>query len=89
MEAQYQRQSQVSMNRNLQKLESYSARNLVNLFYNPGATTNALKFPVPKGAILNLYNASLAASSFRVQGNYNHVFNRHEVNSLAGAGYGK
>lgn len=86
MEAQYQWQSQAMLLRNLQKLQSYYTRNLINFFYNPAAATTLLKYPVPKGAILDMYTASLSSSNLRLQGNYNHVFKGiHELNGLAGA----
>lgn len=85
LEMQYQRQSQHSLNRNLEGLQTYSTRSAINQFYNPAANTAALKYPVPKGALLDLYNTFVASSNIRLQGNYNHTFNVHEINAIGGA----
>lgn len=82
---QYQYQSQSTQNRNYQSLQSYSTRNLINTFFNPAETSGTLRYPVPKGAILDLYNGTLTSGNFRTQLNYNKLFNNvHEITALGG-----
>lgn len=79
---QYQRESQLSVHRDLQSMQTYSTRTWINLFYNPVDGT----YPVPKGAYLLTYNEAMKAGNARLQVNYNHTFGtQHAVNALAGA----
>ncbi|HEY8660843.1 MAG TPA: SusC/RagA family TonB-linked outer membrane protein [Hanamia sp.] len=79
---QYQRQAQTTSNSNLQDINTYTARNWINLFYNAANGT----YPLPKGGYLVLYNEALSANNFRAQVNYNQSFHSmHTINAIAGA----
>ncbi len=79
---QYQRQLENTNNRIMENLQTYSARNWVNLFYN--STDNL--YPVPAGGHLVLSNQKLLAENLRTQLNFSHAWKDvHELNAIAGA----
>ncbi len=85
VDAQYQHQSQNTLGRILQSDKSYAVRDRINFYYNPAGSTSSEINPFPKGAILELYNVTLSSSNVRLQGNYNHTYNKHVVTAIGGA----
>ena len=81
----YQYRRQIADSRNLQSLESYGARNLINLFSQVDPSTGLVTYIVPKGAILGLDHSSLQADNLRGQINYSHVFSLFAINAIGGA----
>jgi TonB-linked SusC/RagA family outer membrane protein len=77
----YQYQKQEVTGRNLSDKQSYFARNLTNIFYQPGAVN---KFPVPKGAILDLSTSSIVAQNIRGQLNFEKSWKKNHVAVIAG-----
>lgn len=81
----YQFQNSVLSNSTLNKLESYITRNEINKFYQPGASSNVSKFPVPIGGILSNSNAEIASHQARAQLDFNHSWSiKHRLNAIAG-----
>lgn len=83
---QYQNEQQTSAGRNLQSVEAYSTRALINRFAQRNTGTGIFTYPVPLGSILNLDNTELKSNNWRAQANYQQVFgSRHEISGIAGA----
>lgn len=79
---QYGQQNQKTANH--YSLETYMARNQINLYTQN--ENKILKYKVPMGGILDLTDATLTAHSARGQINYNDVWdNIHELTFMAGA----
>lgn len=77
----YQYEKQQTDGRNLKDEQSYYARDMVNRFYQPGATG---KFPVPQGGILDLSNTTLISQNIRGQLNFEKNWQRHALVAIAG-----
>jgi TonB-linked SusC/RagA family outer membrane protein len=84
IEARYQFEQQNTNTRNLQSLEQYSTRDMINRFaYLDGSQW---VFPVPVGGILDLRYSNLASHAGRLQANYNKSWKeKHQINALVGA----
>ncbi|OQP59914.1 hypothetical protein A3860_35985 [Niastella vici] len=67
----YQFSQQSGVNRNLQGLETFSTRDLINRFTNLNATTPNLRNPIPIGGILDVSNTSNTNKYMRGQFNVN------------------
>jgi TonB-dependent starch-binding outer membrane protein SusC len=78
----YRYERQVMNDQTLYDGQSYYARNLINMFYQPGGPNN---FPVPQGGILDISNASVTSGNTRGQLNFNRGWHNNEVNAIAGA----
>jgi TonB-linked SusC/RagA family outer membrane protein len=79
----YQYTTQTSSVRNYQNSQSYSTRNLINLFTNLAATTPNLRNPIPIGGILDVNNSELNSQNARAQIIFNKSYNGiHEINSF-------
>lgn len=77
----YAKQMQESRDHN--SVETYMARNLINLFTKPKG--DLLEYQVPMGGILDLSRGSLESHSIRGQFNYNNSWdNLHEFSLIAG-----
>jgi TonB-linked SusC/RagA family outer membrane protein len=81
IEVKYQYEKQLRETNNLMNQETYYTRNLINQFYNP---TGTIKYPVPLGGILDQTNAALEGHSGRAQLNFNHAWQKHQVNMIGG-----
>lgn len=83
-ELKYQYEKGISESRNLQTVETYYARNLVNQFttINPDGS---VKRNIPVGGILNLMNSDLTSARLRGQVNYNGNWNKNDISVIAGA----
>lgn len=79
----YRLQRQKSTVENLQGLESYSTRNLINSFTQLGA--NHVNYILPLGAIRNFSAASLWAQDLRLQINYDRSFAEHQLTGFVSA----
>lgn len=85
LEAQYQYEKQVGGSRSYSSLNTFYTRDLINQFYNPTATSANLKYPIPKGGILDLVNNTLLAHNLRGQINYNKTINSiHNISGIVG-----
>ncbi|WP_277015008.1 SusC/RagA family TonB-linked outer membrane protein [Flavobacterium lindanitolerans] len=86
VQLQYLNEQQTSAGRNLQSVEAYNTRALINRFAQRNTSTGIFTYPVPLGSILNLDNTELKSNNFRAQANYQQVFaSRHEISGIAGA----
>lgn len=81
-ELKYQYEKQYKKWENLMQQESYSVRNLVNQYYNPASTT--APYPIPIGDILDQRINELDGHTGRAQLNFNHTWQQHRVNLIAG-----
>ncbi len=83
-EAKYQYEAQSQLAKNIYGQQSYTARNLVNLYtqINGGIAT----YGVPKGGIIDISNGDLISQSARGQVNYSNTWNgRNDIVVIAGA----
>lgn len=83
LEARYQYQNQRTTNNNLYEQQSYYVRNLINQYAQKN-TNNVYEFPIPVGAILDYGSSSIESHSGRLQGEYNHEWNKGSLNAIAG-----
>jgi hypothetical protein len=81
-ELRYQYQNQKYKNKQLQDINSYFTRDLINSFTSSDGPV--LKRNVPLGGILSTQDQDLAAHTGRLQLNFQRHFGDHEVNVLAG-----
>lgn len=81
----YQYRKQSSNATGQQDLESYSTRNLINLFSQLNRQTGQVTYIVPKGSVLNLSSSNLESYNWRGQLNYNHAFSEFKLNAIGGA----
>ncbi len=80
----YQYENAVIDGRNLQSLQTYYTRDLINRFtvINPDGSFN---YNIPIGGILDMDNTRLSSQSFRAQLNFTHTFHQmHDFIALAG-----
>lgn len=81
----YQYENQQVNLESIQGLQSYSTRNMVNLYTQLNYSTGSVKYMVPMGDILRLSSGHLQSHSVRGQLAYNCSFGNHAVAALAGA----
>ncbi|HWK98989.1 MAG TPA: SusC/RagA family TonB-linked outer membrane protein, partial [Parapedobacter sp.] len=81
----YQFQTQRGLSENLQTIDSYEARNTVNMYAKRNPQTGELEFPVPKGGMLTSTNDAMQAHNIRGQLAYHWQSNDHEVVGLLGS----
>ncbi len=79
----YQYQLEREDQRNLNSIETYYTRNMVNLFTQVNG--NTLTRPIPAGGILDLSYSTITAHSGRAGINFNKNINQHRILALAGA----
>lgn len=80
----YQYEREQFSSRNLAGLESYSTRNMINLFSQIDQSTGLVSYAVPYGSILNRSGSLLKAHNVRGQLNFTKILNEHSVNAIAG-----
>jgi TonB-linked SusC/RagA family outer membrane protein len=80
----YQYQQQRNESERINDLESYSTRNIINLFSQLNRTTGIVNYIVPLGAIANISRSSIQSQSLRGQLNYSKSRRNHSINLLAG-----
>lgn len=84
IEARYQYEQQNTNTRNLQSLELYSTRDMINRF--AYVEDGQVVFPVPVGDILDLRYGNLVSNAGRIQANYNAQWKgEQQLNALVGA----
>jgi len=80
----YQYQHGKKDERNLQSLQTYFTRNLINSYAQPNAN-GGYDWPIPQGGILDEMINQYDANNLRLQLNYDHIFSLdHRLNALAG-----
>ncbi|MBX3253291.1 MAG: SusC/RagA family TonB-linked outer membrane protein [Chitinophagaceae bacterium] len=84
VEAKYQFEKQMTNASDINNLQSFYTRNLINV-YTPTDGTASLNSAIPYGGIIDLNNTALISQSGRGQINFNKSFNgNHSINALAG-----
>lgn len=81
----YQYRSQTTDSRNLQDLQSYNTRNIINLLSQIDTTTGMVTYIIPKGSVLNLSNSKLEGYNLRGQLSYDRKFSSFAINAIGGA----
>lgn len=82
----YQYQDQKQNTVNLNDVNSYYARNLINQYTQIDPLTKAVKRIVPLGGIKNMNDNSVISNNLRAQVNYHQLFSsKHEITAIAGA----
>lgn len=82
IEGLYQFHNTLGVSGNLQKVENYSTRNLINRFYQPNA---ANQFPVPIGGIYDYGTSEIISHQGRLQLSYKKDWaNVHKLTAFAG-----
>jgi len=71
-------------NDNLNELQSYYTRNLINTYTEIDPNTGAITYPVPIGAILNTSSTGITSNNGRFQLNYNNTWGKHTIDLAAG-----
>jgi TonB-linked SusC/RagA family outer membrane protein len=85
IEAKYRYEKETLISRNFYSLETYEARNLINQFTNLNETNPFLRYPVPLGGLLDLFNTEKVTYSTRCQLNYQHLWTgKHELAVIVG-----
>lgn len=79
---QYQNQKQQAVTDQLQDIESFNARNAINMFTQ--INNGVIKYIVPKGGILNSYTYTTSSYNFRSTLNYAHQWNDQSVFGILG-----
>lgn len=83
-EIKYQYQLNNTEGNNYSSLQTFAARDLINMFTQLEGTN--VIYPVPKGGILDQNNLSLQSHNLRGQLNYHHIWNdTHEFSVIGGA----
>lgn len=79
----YERQNLDS--KNLQDLQSYDARDVINTFSLLDRSSGNITYQVPLGGVLNVSNSTLESQNFRTQIDYSKSWHKHSITALAGA----
>jgi TonB-dependent starch-binding outer membrane protein SusC len=82
LNVQYQNQKQESVTDQLQDVQSFAARNAINMFSQ--VNNGVVKYIVPKGGILNSSVFTTNSYNLRTSVNFNHHWKRHSVFGIAG-----
>jgi len=69
---------------NLNELQSYYTRNLINTFTEIDPVSGALTYPVPMGAILNSSESNISSNNGRFQLNDDHNWGNNAISAIAG-----
>ena len=86
LELKYQFQQQRTNNEARSDLQSFNARNTINLFSQLDRSTGIVKYIVPLGDILELTNSTQQSQNIRAQMNFNKTWSNHNVSAMAGTG---
>lgn len=78
----YERQNTSS--NNLEDLQSFATRDLINTFSQINSNTGTVTYVVPLGGILNFSDGVLESQDIRGQIGYNHTWEDGEINAIAG-----
>lgn len=82
---QYQYQRQATTTEQLSDLESFSARNTINLFSQLNRNTGVVKYIVPLGGIRSMANSYVQSHTIRGQLNINKNWPHHSLNAILGS----
>lgn len=80
----YQYEKQSRQSENLNNLESFFARDLVNKYSVVNNGNGTVKYVVPKGGIVGNLNNNMKSSNFRAQLDYDYQNNLHQLFILGG-----
>lgn len=80
----YQYLNSNSSTRNLQSLQTYYTRDLINRFTNFDQFDNNLRYPIPVGGILDLSNSQFKSYNIRGTLNFNKSWRQQQLTALAG-----
>jgi TonB-linked SusC/RagA family outer membrane protein len=84
-EANVQYEKQKGIAKSLKSEETWFTRDLINSYFNPGAATDNLRYPIPRGSILEETNTTLNSFRLRAQINLDRQFGeKHAVAAIAG-----
>src|SRR6185436_5300250 len=86
LELQFQREKQITTDRNHISVQTFEARDMINKFSQKNVSTGIFTYPVPIGGILRRNQTELTGNSFRLQGTYDKKIGLlHKIASLMGA----
>lgn len=88
-ELKYQYEKQESKSEIIHNLQSYTARNIINLFTNLTETEPNLLYPVPRKPIYDFSNSALISHKGRAQVNFNKVWATNSIAIIAGSEIGE
>jgi TonB-linked SusC/RagA family outer membrane protein len=69
---------------NLNELQSYYTRNLINTFTQVDPSTGVITYPLPKGDILYTSETKISSNNGRFQLDYDNSWGKHAVSMIAG-----
>lgn len=84
LDIKYQFEKQQTVAHNLQGLESYKVRDLINTFTQLDKKLNSISYHVPKGDILDYSTRNLTSHNFRTQFVFNKSIGNIDVNAISG-----
>ncbi len=70
---------------NLNQLQSYYTRNLINTYTEINKTSGAITYPIPVGGIDNRGQTDMSSNDGRFQLSYENYWGKHAINAVAGA----
>ncbi len=80
----YQYQKQNLESDNLQDINSFAARNVINRFTQLNRSTGQINYIVPLGGILNQSFAKIESQNIRGQLKFDKVYNNHSISAITG-----
>jgi TonB-linked SusC/RagA family outer membrane protein len=80
----YNYEKGVTESDNLNELQSYYTRNLINTYTQIDPVTGAVTHPIPVGDILYTNLTNISSNNGRFQLNYDNVWGKHAVSAIAG-----
>eukprot|EP01037_Dinobryon_pediforme_P010933 gene10933-11016_t len=80
----YNYEKSINESDNLNELQSYYTRNLINTFTEIDPTTGAVTYPIPMGGILYTNSTNSSSNNGRFQLNYDNSWGKHAVSIIAG-----
>ena len=80
----YQFQRQQIEGIQLQDLESYGARNIINIFSQLNRSTGIVKYIVPLGGVRTTNLGNIESQNGRAQMNFNHSWKRNNISAIFG-----
>ncbi len=84
MDVKYQYERQTTNASQLHDLDSYMARNMVNLYSQVNDGSGTVAYGIPKGGILDRSDRELNSHALRAQLDYGGTWHNHEVVAMAG-----
>lgn len=85
LDVRYQYQKQQAGSKELNDMESYKARNLINSFSQLNRTTGIVKYIVPLGGIKTLRNSAIQSQNLRTQLNFDRSWSDHIITAIIGS----